>query len=44
MNEAVRLGFTTQIDAACGSIHAAVALALGTSSTPRDAELDRAWG
>ncbi|TFB75851.1 DNA repair protein RadA [Cryobacterium glaciale] len=43
MNEAVRLGFTTQIDAACGSIHAAVALALGTTRTPRDAELDRAW-
>ena len=44
VNEAVRLGFTTQIDAACGSIHAAVALALGTTRNPRDAELDRAWG
>ncbi|TFD87855.1 DNA repair protein RadA [Cryobacterium serini] len=44
VNEAVRLGFTTQIDAACGSIHAAVALALGTTRKPRDAELDRAWG
>ncbi|TFC73054.1 DNA repair protein RadA [Cryobacterium sp. TMS1-20-1] len=43
VNEAVRLGFTTQIDAACGSIHAAVALALGTSRSPRDAELDRAF-
>ncbi|MDJ0337873.1 DNA repair protein RadA [Cryobacterium sp. PH31-O1] len=43
VNEAVRLGFTTQIDAACGSIHAAVALALGTTRKPRDAELDRAW-
>jgi DNA repair protein RadA/Sms len=44
VNEAMRLGFTTQIDAACGSIHAAVALALGTTRNPRDAELDRAWG
>ncbi|TFD23158.1 MULTISPECIES: DNA repair protein RadA [Cryobacterium] len=44
VNEAIRLGFTTQIDAACGSIHAAVALALGTTRNPRDAELDRAWG
>ncbi|TFC29558.1 DNA repair protein RadA [Cryobacterium sp. TMT1-3] len=43
VNEAVRLGFTTQIDAACGSIHAAVALALGTSRSPRDTELDRAF-
>ena len=43
VNEAVRLGFTTQIDAACGSIHAAVALALGTTRKPRDAELDRAF-
>ncbi|MDJ0349944.1 DNA repair protein RadA [Cryobacterium sp. PH29-G1] len=43
VNEAVRLGFTTQIDAACGSIHAAVALALGTSRSSRDAELDRAF-
>lgn len=43
VNEAVRLGFTTHIDAACGSIHAAVALALGTNRTPRDTELDRTW-
>jgi len=43
VNEAVRLGFTTQIDAACGSIHAAVALALGANRNPRDAELDRAF-
>ena len=43
VGEAVRLGFTTQIDAACGSIHAAIALALGTSRTPRDAELDRSF-
>ena len=43
VNEAVRLGFTTHIDAACGSIHAAVAVALGTTRTQRDSEIDRAW-
>lgn len=43
VNEAVRLGFTTHIDAACGSIHAAVALALGVNRNPRDAELDRSF-
>jgi len=42
VNEAVRLGFTTHIDAACGSIHAAVAVALGTTRTQCDSEIDRA--
>ncbi|KFF59318.1 DNA repair protein RadA [Cryobacterium sp. MLB-32] len=42
-NEATRLGFTTQVDAASGSIQAAVAFALTTGSDPRDIELDEAF-
>lgn len=41
--EAVRLGFTTRIDAASGAIATAVAQALATGVPGREAELDRAF-
>jgi len=42
-NEAKRLGFGTHVDAASGSIQAAVAYALTTGRDPREAELDEAF-
>ncbi len=41
--EGARLGFTTRMDAASGSITAAVSQALATGVSSRDAELDRAF-
>ncbi|TFB52485.1 DNA repair protein RadA [Cryobacterium tagatosivorans] len=41
--EGVRLGFTTRIDAASGSIATAVGQALATGVPDREAELDRAF-
>jgi DNA repair protein RadA/Sms len=41
--EGTRLGFTTRMDAASGSIGAAVSQALATGVDPREAELDRAF-
>ena len=42
-SEAKRLGFDTHVDAASGSIQAAVAYALTTGRDPREAELDEAF-
>jgi len=42
-SEARRLGFSKQVDAASGSIQAAVAFAITTGSDPRDIELDEAF-
>ncbi|MBC7442487.1 MAG: DNA repair protein RadA [Ramlibacter sp.] len=41
--EAGRLGFTTRIDAEAGSIGTAVAAAIATGISPREAELDRSF-
>jgi DNA repair protein RadA/Sms len=41
--EGARLGFTSRIDAASGTVQAAVGRALGTGVSRRDAELDEAW-
>lgn len=42
--EAARLGFTTRIDASSSTVQTAVARALGTGVSRRDAELDAAFG
>ncbi|HSP52773.1 MAG TPA: DNA repair protein RadA, partial [Cryobacterium sp.] len=41
--EAARLGFTIRLDAQAGSIGTAVAAAIATGRSARDAELDRAF-
>ena len=42
--EATRMGFTTRFDASSGTVQTAVARALGTGLSRRDAELNAAFG